>query len=384
MAMREVTTRLQQKGFRIGLAVALLVVVAACVVPALFRGHSGTSTERIGLADSPPGLERALAVVAAAEHVHIEAHPSTVPQAQSMVRSGTWDAAVLPGGELLVKRSSDAVVTAVQQAYRLAGTVENLTQAGLTQTQAGQALTVTPLRVVATTSPVDNQRKAIAVIAVIALFSQLSIFCMWIATGVVEEKSSRVVELVLSSVRPAQLLTAKLLGIGSLAAAQVLAMAVAGLVAGSAAHTLTVPASAISVIAVSFVGFLLAFAFFAALAAGLASTVSRQEEVSGVMAPVTVLMTISYVVSLTTASSGSSAAHVLSMIPPISALSMPARIARGPVPLIDIVLAVLFLLAATVVAVTVAARVYRASVLLTGTRVSLRRAWRGEAVADLA
>jgi hypothetical protein len=138
---------------------------------------------------------------------------------------------------------------------------------------------------------------------VIVLFSQLVTFCTWVAMGVVEEKSSRVVELVLSAVRPLQLLTGKLVGIGVLAAGQVLVLGVAGVVAALTAQTLTLPAAGIVTLLVAFVGFLLGFAFFGGLAAGLASTVSRQEEVSGILAPVSITLMVTYLAGFAAASS---------------------------------------------------------------------------------
>ena len=98
----------------------------------------------------------------------------------------------------------------------------------------------------------------------------------------------------------------------------------------------------------------------------------------------TITLTVCYGASLAAANSpGSTAARVLSIVPPISSLSMPARIANGGVPVLDIVVAVVLLVALAAGIVAVAARIYRASVLHSGTRVPLRRAWRGEAVGDL-
>lgn len=384
IARREIVTRLQQRGYRIGVGVALIVVVLACVLPAAFRGHDKTSSYEVGVVGAQPRLVEALTAVAAAQHVHLSVRSVDAAQARAKVSDGSLSAAVLPDGELVVPQAGDGVVGVVQAAHSLAGTLQQLEAAGLTPSQATSALRVEPLRVSATKSGTETQKHALAIIAIVVLFSQLVTFCTWVAMGVVEEKSSRVVELVLASVRPLQLLAGKLLGIGALAAAQVLLIGVVGLVAASAAGTLSVPASAITTVLVSFVGFLLGYALFSSLAAGLASTVSRQEEVSGVLAPVTIGLTVCYVISFATANGAQSGlSRVVSVVPPFSAIAMPARIARGSVPVLDVVLAVLLLAAATVGVVLVAARVYRASVLLTGTRVPLKQAWRGEAVGDL-
>jgi ABC-2 type transport system permease protein len=361
-----------------------VIAIIGCVLPSFFQGSDKASTYDIGVAVERPDLAAALAAVGDAQHVQIVEHHAPAAESQQKVRNGTWDAAVLPGNRLVAKHPGDTVVGIVQSAYELAATTARLRAAGLSGEQAATALAVTPLHVEATTSAQTTQKQTIAIIAVVVLFSQLVTFCTWVATGIVEEKSSRVVELVLSSVRALQLLTGKLVGIGLLAAAQVLAFGVAALVAATASGSLTVPASAVVTLAVAFVGFLLGYAFFAALAAALGSTVSRQEEVSGILAPVTIGLTVCYAASFATASSPDSAfARAVSIVPPFSAIGMPARIARGSVHVLDIVLAVALLVVATVAIVLVAARIYRASVLHTGTRVPLRQAWRGEAVSDI-
>jgi ABC-2 type transport system permease protein len=205
-----------------------------------------------------------------------------------------------------------------------------------------------------------------------------------VANGVVEEKASRVVELLLSAVRPVQLLTGKLLGIGTLAVAQVALVGVVAVGVARAVGTLTLSGSAYATVLVAFVGFVFGFALFAALCAALASTVSRQEELSGLLAPVNVIITLSYLASLAVAASpDTTVARVLSVVPPVSTLAMPARIARGGVAALDIVIAVSLLVAVTAGIVVVAGRIYRAAILHTGSRLPLRAAWRGEAVAEL-
>ncbi len=384
IARREIGTRLQQRSYRIGLGIALLIAVVGCIIPSFFSGGDKAATYDVAIATTAPGLPQSLTAAGNAQGAKVTVHTVSAAEARKQVRDGKWDAAVLPGKQLVVQKSGDAVVRLVQNAYQLAATVDRLDSAGLSKAQITNALDVSPLSVKGTKSGEDTQKQTIAIIAVVVLFSQLVTFCTWVAMGVVEEKSSRVVELVLSSVRPLQLLTGKLVGIGALAAGQVLILGVAAITTATLAKTLTVPASALVSVLVAFVGFLLGYAFFAALAAALGSTVSRQEEVSGILAPVTLSLTLCYAASFAAAGSpDSSLARIASIVPPFSAISMPARIARGSVPLLDIVMAVVFLLVATAAIIAVAARVYRASILHSGTRVPLRRAWRGEAVAEI-
>jgi ABC-2 type transport system permease protein len=376
IAAREVTTRLQQRGYRVGLGIGVLVVVVAVALPGILSGKDEPSRYDVGLAVDRPALERVLA------GGPVDVHRASPAVAEQKVRSGAWDAAVVPGDRLLAGHSGDAVVGVVQAAYRTATSLERLQGAGLSASAARRALTVQPLAVHTTADKDKDQRSAIAVLAILLLFSQLVTFCTWAAMGVVEEKSSRVVELILASVRPLQLLAGKLLGIGVLATGQVLALGLAALASASAAGSLTVPASAIGTLVVGFVAFLFGYAFFGALAAALGSTVSRQEEVSGVLAPVTVTLMVCYGAGFSAVNSpDSTLSRVLSVVPPVSVIGLPARVARGSAPVGDVVLAAVLLVLATAGVLVVAARIYRASVLHSGTRVPLGRAWRGEPAA---
>lgn len=381
IARREIVTRLQQRGFVIGIAITLLIVVAVCVAPAFFDDDDSPTRYDVAVATSNPGLTKALQ---AAKDPSFTVHETSASEARAKVDKGDWDAAVLPGNRLLAEKSGDAVVGAVQRIWTNVSLVSNLRKAELSNAQISDALSVRPLTVSGTDSAEDGQRQAIALITVIVLFGQLISFCTWVAMGVVEEKASRVVEVILSAIRPLQLLTGKLLGIGILAAAQVLAIGVVALVAASAADTISIPASALVTVLVSFISFVLGYAFFAALSAALGSTVSRQEEVSGVLTPVTVALTLCYGASFVgTNDPDSTLSRVLSILPPVSSIAMPGRIARGDVPVLDIVLAAVLLAAAAAGMLAVAARIYRASVLHSGTRVPLKTAWRGEAVSEL-
>jgi hypothetical protein len=121
------------------------------------------------------------------------------------------------------------------------------------------------------------------------------------------------------------------------------------------------------------VWFLLGYAFFSAMAAASRALVSRQEEINGVMMPVTLLTMTAYVVGLLAIiNPGAALAHVLSIVPPFSAIVMPVRIASSAVPAWEIVTAVVLMAAAAVAMVALGARIYERAVLRTGARVRLR------------
>ncbi|GAB2470292.1 ABC transporter permease [Jatrophihabitans fulvus] len=384
IARREVVSRFQQKGFRIGFLLSLAIVVLVCVLPGLFGGDDDKGPTRYDVGVTAQSASLATALRASGDP-RFTVRTVAAADARSQVSDGDLDAVLVTPERLVAKTSGAGVVGAVRAAVAKAAVTRELARAGVGASEAQRVLNPPALAVTTTEPASDGQRQAIGIITVIVLFGQLTTFCTWVAMGVVEEKASRVVELLLSAIRPLQLLTGKLLGIGILAAAQTLAIGVVAVVAGTASGTIDIPASAVLVIVSGFVFFLLGFALFASLAAALGSTVSRQEEVSGVLAPVTISLLVCYGASFAaTSNPDSTLARLASIVPPFSCIAMPGRVARGGVPLLDLALAVALLALVAAGLLYVAGRIYRASVLHSGTRVSLVRAWRGEAVADIA
>ena len=384
IAGREVTSRFQQKGFRIGFLVTVLIVAVAALLPRFIAG--GPTTYDIATV-GPSGQSVAAAVTTLAQqrHERVRLHQAaTSIEAERQVGNGDWDAALLSDRRIVAKEATSTAVLLLQGAYQSVESVRRLTSAGLDPAKVSAALDVAALPVTLRSRGGSAERQTIATITVVVLFGQLITFCTWVGMGVVEEKSSRVVELLLATVRPWQLLAGKLVGIGAIALAQLVALAVVGLGVGIGAGTLHLAGAAIATVAATMGWFVLGFAFFAALAAAMASLVSRQEEVSGVLFPVSGLLMLSYILGFgVIASPDSTPSRVLSVIPPVSAIAMPARLARGGVPVTDVLLAVGLMAVVTAAVVVAGAKIYRAAVLHTGNRLKLRAAWRAEAVADL-
>ncbi|MCW2527103.1 MAG: ABC-type Na+ efflux pump permease component-like protein [Pseudonocardiales bacterium] len=384
IARREITTRTQQRGFRIGLGVTLLLIAIVAVLPRFIGGSSTKYDVGVG-GPNASAISSTVSSLAGQRNLKVVVHPvKSVDEAASKVRSGSWDAALADDSRILAKSDTSTAAALLNAARQSVLGVERLKAAGVDPGKVSSALDVAALPVTVSGGD-NNQRQLIATITIVALFGQLIGFCSWVAMGVVEEKSSRVIELILATVRPWQLLAGKLIGIGSIAIGQMVAYAVVGLGVATAVGRVHLPPGTVSAVAVSVGWFVLAFGFFAALSAALGSLVSRQEEVSGVLAPVTGLLMVSYFLGFfVVGSPDSGAAKILSFIPPISGIAMPARMIRGDVPAGEILLGVALMLIATIVVLGLGAKIYRAAVLHSGSKLSLSRAWRSEAVADLA
>lgn len=389
IARREIDTRWAQKGFRWGTLVTLIVIGAVALLPRFIGGGSDSTSYDVGIVVQGAQAPADEALRAALESAGIEGvsidvvDVGSAGEAREAVRAGDLDA-VVEGNRILARSDTDRVVGIVQSAVSAVTVEAALRETGLSEDQIAGLLS-TPAPTVESVEASDKDaRRGIATITVVLLFAQLIGFCSWVGLGVVEEKSSRVVELILATVRPWQLLLGKLLGIGLLAVGQLVAMGAVALGVVQISGSFVLPSGAYTAIGISFVWFVLGFAFFAAMSAALASLVSRQEEVSGVMLPVTATLMVSYFLAFfVTSSSDGTLARVAGIVPPVSALAMPARVVGGDVPAWEIALSLVLLVAASALVLFVAARIYRAAVLLSGSRVGLREAWKGEAAASL-
>ena len=161
--------------------------------------------------------------------------------ARSAVGRRGLDAAVVPAS--LVARS-DPSTTLVSLLQSSSGTVrgtEALLRAGVDRAEISAALEPAPLPVSEVGEPASGS--GIALIGSLLLYIAILTFGIVVATAVVVEKSSRVVEVVLSAIRPVQLLTGKVLGIGLLGLLQVLAVTGVGLVIAIAIGSIDLPSS---------------------------------------------------------------------------------------------------------------------------------------------
>jgi ABC-2 type transport system permease protein len=377
VARREFVERGRDRGFLISTAITLLVLVGVIVATSVLGGET---RYRLGAVDDARQVaERS---VQAAQLLDVDVELVTTSDdaaAVAAVRDGRLDVAVIGGAEIVVRSEPPAelvgIVQAVSQRMR---TEEALRGTGLSDDQIRAALDQAPLGIRAL-EPVDDRRRensAVAFVGVLALYGQLFAYGYWVAAGVVEEKSSRVVEVLLATVRPSQLLRGKILGIGVLGLLQLLLIGVVGLIAAQTVGSLDFPSGAIATIGIVLVWFVFGFFFYAGLFAVAGSIVPRQEDLQSTMTPLTLLIVGSFLIGLNAIGNPSSTlATVASLLPPSAPLVMPSRIVLGETSLLGALLSVAITVAATVALVPVATRIYSAAVLRPG-RVRIRQALR--------
>jgi len=383
VARRELVEQIRGKSFLISTAITLLILCGIIVVPRLFGvgrpetfdvGAVGAGSARVG---------QALAAQADAAGVKVRLRqPANLAAAEADVRDGKLDLAIVDGRELLAKSDVDERLgLLVQSASRALRAQERLAAAGLDQAEIQSTLAPSPLPV-RSLEPVDEaarSKRAIATVSIFLLYGQLIGYCFAVAMGVVEEKATRVVEVLLAAVRPVQLLAGKVIGLGLVGLVQLAAIGAVGLTLAIAVDAISLPAGAVGTIGWVLVWFLLGYAFYSSLFAVAGAIVSRQEELQNTATPLNLLMVGSFLVAFMGAGSdpGSTLATVSSFLPPVAPLVLPVRIAAGEAAAWQLAVSLGIMLVSILGVVLLAARLYEGAVLRTGARVKLRDAWTG-------
>ncbi len=380
VAAREVRERGRSRAFLVSLVLMLLAAAAAVALPALL--DTGPGTKDVGLTGSAPAaLGTALQGQGEAVDTTIRLHRyDTVTAGQAAVRADDIDVLVVDARRLEWRTRADEQLQAVVTgAIQLVAVQERAATAGI---DAGElAAIVAPVPVtnvelgqVAGRSPDDETA---AFIMTVVLFGAISTYGAMVLSGVVEERSSRTVEVLLAHMPARPLLAGKVAGIGVLGLAQVVAVAIVALVAVALVDSVDVPAVRAGVLAWAVVWFVLGYALYATVFGTLGSLASRTEDASSVTGPVTIVLVLAFVVSFTAiGSAGTTWARLVSWFPLTAPLAMPNRIAMGAATWWDPLVAVVLTLAAIAALVVLGGRIYTRAILHTGSTLTLGEAWR--------
>jgi ABC-2 type transport system permease protein len=379
VALREISARMRDKNFIISSVVILVLLVGSLGLQVALS--SGGAEARIGVVGDNAGLAQALEAQGDALDVDVTVVDlDDEAAARAAVEAEDVDGVVLTGGgqgaQLLVQQSADGSLQAVVQgAVAQLSVAEQLQAAGLASLDVPQV----PVTALDPDADVNNQRVAAALIGVGVLYGLLILFGQFVAQGVVEEKSSRVVELLLATMKPWQLLAGKILGLGLLGLAQIVVIAVVGVAGAIAFDLVDVPGDIVGTAGAVVFWFILGYALYAAIFAVGASLVSRQEDLGTVLMPTTLVLVAAFVVGVQAASNpDGTLAVVTSYIPGLSQIVMPVRQAAGTVALWEIALAVLLMLAAIALMVRLGGRIYAGALLRTSGKTKLREALKAD------
>ncbi|MFI5035798.1 MAG: ABC transporter permease [Acidimicrobiales bacterium] len=381
VAAREIRERLRSRIFRIGTILILAVVAAAIVIPTFHGGKP--APERVGVVGSFPAALRST-VVSSAKGVGTSVRfvdEASLGAARRALRAGRVDVAIVDGQRLLLDTpigANDNSTNAqfVQLAATNLGNTVAFLAAHLTPAQASElirarALPVNSLEKGTTTK---TRVSGTSITGTILIFMMLSQYNTWILIGVMEEKSSRVIEVLLAALRPGQLLSGKVLGIGLVAFAQAAAIVAFALALGQGVGSDLLHGTAPLVLVSILVWLVVGYAFYCWVYAAVGSMAERQDQIQTLAFPLSLPMIFGYIMALTAASTGSASVlvKVLGYLPPTAPFVMPVLVGFGDVTWWEFLASVVFSAVCTVGVARVATRVYRRAILRTGRRVTWR------------
>jgi ABC-2 type transport system permease protein len=377
IAARELRQGARARSFRIVTALLVLAVAAAVLVPAALKGHS--QARKVGVvgtvtAEASRTVQAASRIVGA----KVRAVPfSTLGEAEAQLRDGAVAAVLVPGKAVLVARTP-AKGTTVSGAD-LAGA---LALAGGLVGGTGTAPAPSPDLPIRGLSPplTDLSVRLTGLGVAIIIFTIIQIYGSRITVGVSEEKSSRVVEVLLAAVRPTQLLLGKVIGLGVLALGQALAILVTFVALSLLVGSSLVHSASFGVVADGALWIVIGYAFYCTAYAAAGSLVSKPSDAYNVSFPVQVPLLVSYILTFTVlyGSSVYGFYWFLAFFPPTAPIAMPTLVAMGLTQPWQVALSVVISLAATVAMAWAAGRIYGRAILHTGTRLKWRQAWRRE------
>ncbi|WAL66344.1 ABC transporter permease [Amycolatopsis cynarae] len=384
IARRELNTRLRTRSFVVGTAVILVILAGYLLLQASLFGHANKA--KIGLTGQAIGIAAQLKAAGAAAGKDVETTVVLNP-ADGRARVADGDLDLLVSGsaadlQVLVKSDLDNQLRAALNGVSRQQVLDaKLLEAGQDPALVMREVDATQVGVT-TVEPPDpgrGQRLAIGLITVFLLFFGIQTYGAFVAQGVVEEKASRVVEILLSTVRPWQLMLGKVLGLGLVGLVQILILAAAGLGMAQATGVLTLAGVAAGTVAWGILWYVLGFFLYATVYAAAGSLVSRQEDAASVITPVSMVLMIGFVVGFNVLLQNPTGGTVrtLSLIPLFSPILMPGRIATGAAAGWEIALTLVLTLLTTAVVTWLGSRVYRNAVLHTGSRLGLKSALLG-------
>jgi ABC-2 type transport system permease protein len=359
VARREFVERWRSRAMRVSFLIVLVLVVGG--VAAMTLADERTPADDFGLVGARAvALEPALQLAGRAADREARIHRlSDRAAAERAVRAGEVDVAIVNGRLIVEDDGSSPAVGVAQRA--MAGPV-----------------TLQPVDVLEPGAADREREEGMLWVGVLLLFSALIVYGQAVATSVAEEKSSRVIELLLTSLAPRRLLAGKVLGVGTLGVAQLVAICPAGLITARIAGGEGLPPSAPETIALIVAWFVLGFAFYAVVYAALGALVSRQEDLEATTAPVNLLLIAAYFgANAAIANPDGTWAQVAAFLPPLAPMVVPARVVLGDMGALGLVAAVAVEVLATVALVRIAAGIYERSILRIGAPISLRSALGG-------
>ncbi|MGA9598496.1 MAG: ABC transporter permease [Acidimicrobiia bacterium] len=379
VAARDFKERVTSRAFQLSTGITILFVAAWIVVPAIFFDNK-PDTWTIGIiGEEPTGFTAAVETASGHAAIVTTTPYDSRDAAETALDDGDIAMAVDSSGTVLVDNgTSDQMRAAVVTGLATISISQRADELGIEVTDLADLVTGGyHVESVAPAGEADTERGRIfAFFVTVVLFMSIVTYGSWILIGVIEEKTSRVVEVVLGTLRPHQLLAGKVLGIGVLGIAQVLAIGVVAMSLLPLQHAFQIPSAAGSVLFWAFTWYLLGFAFYSVAYAAAGSLVSRQEEAQNAAFPLTMMLMAAYFIASFSITGDNPVLRIASLLPMFAPMTMPLRVAGGDVAVWEMALSLSLMVISVYGLMRFAGRVYSGGVLQGVGRVKWKEAFR--------
>ena len=378
VAEREITTRVREKTYVYSALFMIVGVVAIVVLTSILGGRPTDYT--VGVTDqTSAGIVSQASTVVDRSDDGSTAKPeefASTAAAEKAVKDGDVDAALIAtdkGYEVVGDDEVDSTLSAALTSVATTQALQSNAQeqgVDLQQLQSGTSVSERLL------DPADSDaggRQLAAYVFLILFYITAITFGMSIAQSVVQEKESRVVEILAAAVPIRAMLWGKIAGNTLLAFAQILLLAVAGIASLAAVGQTELLSALGPAVGMYVVFFVLGFVALAGLWAVAGSLASRQEDLQSTTMPGQVLLFAPYIIAF---SAGAGVKTVVSMLPIMSAMLMPSRMAEGGVPVWQIAVAVVVNIVGAILIVRLAARLYERTLMRTERKIGFGEALR--------
>ena len=401
---REFVERVRRKWFWFSAILGPVFFAAVFLLPAFFASSGGT--KRIAVVDGTTAAfgERVTAVLNAGpalravrvvggdgvldslmEEVGAKRLEGVLILSEDVVTTGTAEYRASNVSSFRDVQELETALTGLVTAARLerAGIDPGL----LTRARQGITLTTTKISGSQTTGESSAQSFSLAYFMAVILYMAILMYGVNVKSSVLEEKTTRIVEVLVSSMHPFPLLLGKVLGVGAVSLFQFLIWGVAakgllGLRGTLAGHfsafdgpiqLFEIPHVSMTTGVIFLAYFLGGFFLYSAMFAAVGAMSSSEQDAQQAQQPIVYVLVLAFLSMFALLNNpASTLAVTLSLIPFTSPIAMPVRWAAGDLPAAEL-WASLALLAVTIVGATwVAARIYRVGILMTGKRPNLR------------
>ena len=401
---REFVERVRTKWFWVSGVLGPVFFAAVFLLPAL-AASSGRNKE-IAIADGTGSafgerITRALNAGPALQAIRVTAGPGVLDSLMAEVGARRIDGVLILPADVVTTGIAEyraSNVSSFRDIQELQATLTSLVAAArleragidpslLTRAREGINLTTTKVSGSKTTGESSAQSFSLAYFMAVILFMAISMYGVNVKSSVLEEKTNRIVEVLVSSVHPFYLLLGKVIGVGAVSLFQFLIWGVTGkalLTLGSAflgrlsdidkEHQLfQVPHLGAPTVAIFLAYFIGGFLLYSAMFAAVGAMSSSEQEAQQAQQPVVYMLVVAFLSMVAMLNDPSSALAVtLSLIPFTSPIAMPVRWVTGNLPAWELGASIALLVTGIVGATWVAARIYRVGILMTGKRPSMR------------